>query len=233
MLSLQNIQKRYADSFRLNIPYLNITKGEIVGLVGNNGAGKSTILKLILDLIPCDEGDIRIQGYPSTNDEKWKSLVGAYLDHSFLIDFLTPEEYFEFIVSLKKGLSTNYTTTLDLFAAFFNNEILNKSKYIRDYSTGNQAKIGITSTFLTIPPLIILDEPFANLDPSARHSLARIIRHFQQQFHCTFLISSHDLDYLTDICNRCLLIHKGELVKDFPVDNNSNTYLKLHFAKNS
>src|SRR4051794_33012803 len=104
MLIINKLVKKYHTVEVINISSLEIQAGECVGLVGNNGAGKSTLFRLILDLIKPTEGEVFSKGSNVRNTEEWKTYTGSYLDENFLIDFLTPEEYLEFISKLH-GLS--------------------------------------------------------------------------------------------------------------------------------
>ncbi len=100
--------------------------------------------------------------------EDWKSFTSAYLDESFLIGYLMPEEYFYFIGELRGVSKREVDRFLNQFEDLFNGEILKGKKYIRDLSKGNQKKVGIVAALIGEPEVIILDEPFANLEPLER-----------------------------------------------------------------
>ena len=95
-LTTDALAKRYGD-FELSIPDLDIEPGTALGLVGNNGAGKTTFLRLVLDLIRADDGQVRLNGDPVADTFDWRTRTGSYLGPSFLIDFLTPDEYWHFV----------------------------------------------------------------------------------------------------------------------------------------
>ena len=99
-ISINNLKKSFGDRTVVDIEQFNINKGEILGLVGNNGAGKTTLFRLILDLLKADSGMVTIGDINPAEDENWKTTTGAFIDDSFLIDFLTPEEYFAFIAKV-------------------------------------------------------------------------------------------------------------------------------------
>ncbi|TAH25415.1 MAG: ABC transporter ATP-binding protein [Cytophagales bacterium] len=230
---ITELEKNYQSSQVLNIPSLIIGKGEIIGLVGNNGAGKTTLFRLILDLIPASSGNITINGTNVKESEHWKNLLSAYLDQSFLLDFLKPEEYFYFIGERYQLSKANINERLHQFEHFFNNEILGqRKKFIRDLSSGNKQKIGIAGVFLTKPEVIILDEPFNALDPTSQVVLKKLILDYQQTNNCIIIISSHDLNHITDICNRILLLEKGHLLKDLTVNHNTLNELQEYFNNN-
>lgn len=214
MISIQNISKVYGSKKVLHIENLTIPKGESFGLVGNNGAGKTTLFSLLLDLIEPTTGFIEIDGNKVNENENWKKKVSAFIDDTFLIGYLTPEEYFYFLGELRGQTRQNVDDFLKEFTDFFNGEILNAKKYIRDLSKGNQKKVGIVGAVIGTPEIIVLDEPFANLDPSTQIKLKKLIRNWSQKEQVTFLISSHDLAHTTEVSNRIVVLDKGELVKD-------------------
>jgi ABC-2 type transport system ATP-binding protein len=214
MIQIFNLQKAYAGTTVLDIPELIIQKGEVFGLVGNNGAGKTTLFSLILDLIRASKGKVIINEIAVAKSEDWKSITGAYIDESFTIGYLTPDEYFNFIGELRGMNANDIAGFLSNFNEFFNDEILGKKKFIRDLSKGNQKKLGVVGALMGNPELVVLDEPFANLDPTSQFKLRNIIKEFAAGQGKTFLISSHDLDHVTDVCNRIVILQKGEIIRD-------------------
>ena len=183
-------------------------------LVGNNGAGKTTFFSLVLDLIRASKGRVEIDGIHVAKSEEWKEITGAYIDESFIVGYLTPDEYFSFIGELR-GMNTNdIATFLTTFEEFFKDEIVGMKKFIRDLSKGNQKKVGVVGALMGTPEIILLDEPFANLDPSSQFQLRKIIKDFAAKNGNTFLISSHNLDNITDVCQRIVILEKGKIVKD-------------------
>ncbi|MGZ5210262.1 MAG: ABC transporter ATP-binding protein [Kaistella sp.] len=230
MIKIQNISKVYGSKKVLDIAALEIPKGESFGLVGNNGAGKTTLFSLLLDLIEPTSGHIEIDGDRVNENEKWKNRVSAFIDESFLIGYLTPEEYFYFIGELRGQDKTSVNGFLKQFDDFFNGEILNAKKYVRDLSKGNQKKVGIVGALIGTPEIIILDEPFANLDPSTQIKLKKLIKNWSQNESVTFLISSHDLAHTTEVSNRIVVLNKGELVKDIRTNPETLRELEDFFA---
>ena len=214
MIQITNLQKEYTGTTVLDLPELNIERGEVFGLVGNNGAGKTTLFSLVLDLIRASRGKVLIDEIPVAKTEEWKALTGAYIDESFTIGYLTPDEYFNFIGELRDMNENDISTFLSNFGEFFNNEILGKKKFIRDLSKGNQKKVGVVGALMGSPDVVVLDEPFASLDPSSQFKLRAIIKDFASQQGKTFLISSHDLDHVADVCTRIVILEKGKIVRD-------------------
>ena len=144
MIQVQNLSKSYNGTTVLKIDQLEIPKGESFGLVGNNGAGKTTFFSLLLDLIHPTTGAVINNGVQVNTSESWKPFTGSFLDESFLIGYLTPEEYFYFIGDLRGQNKADIDALLTKHEEFFNGEILKNKKYLRDLSKGNGKKVGNT-----------------------------------------------------------------------------------------
>jgi ABC-2 type transport system ATP-binding protein len=230
MIQIDNLKKAYNGTVVLNIPNLTINKGDSFGLVGNNGAGKTTLFSLLLDLIEPSEGNVRINNIQVNKSEDWKPLTAAFLDETFLIGYLTAEEYFYFIGDLRGQNKATVDALLAQHTDFFNDEILGKKKYLRDLSKGNQKKVGIIATLIGNPDLIILDEPFANLDPTTQFRLKKIIKDLAEDKTKTILVSSHDLAHTTEVSNRIVAMHKGQVVKDLYTSEETLQELEAFFA---
>jgi len=230
MITVNNLTKIYSGNTVLNISNLNINKGESFGLVGNNGAGKTTFFRLILDLIRANSGKITSKETNVAGSEAWKHYTGSYLDEGFLIEFLTTEEYFNFIGKLHNMSKGDIAEFLNHYADFFNDEILGQKKYIRDFSKGNQKKIGIIAALMGNPEILILDEPFTNLDPSSQIRLKKILKDLKAKYDVTMLISSHDLMHVTEVCERIVVLEKGLIVNDLTTNENTLKQLESYFA---
>ena len=214
MIKITNLRKSYNGVEAVNIDQLEIHPGEVIGLVGNNGAGKTTLFRLLLDLIRRNEGEILSKGNSITQTEDWKSYTAAYIDEGFLIDYLTPEEFFYFVGKLNQLSKADVDDFLSNYQVFFDEAILNKGKYIRDFSKGNQFKIGIIAALLGNPELLILDEPFANLDPSTQLRLVDMIKSMAKERKMCIIVSSHDINHVSEVSSRILLMEKGAIIKD-------------------
>ena len=230
MIQISNLSKIYSDVTVLNIDSLTIPQGESFGLVGNNGAGKTTLFRLILDLIEANSGNVTIEGEPVARRDEWKSIVGSFLDEGFLIDFLTPEEYFKFVGKLYNKSEGDIALFLEGMKDFFNDEILGGKKLIRDLSKGNQKKVGISAALISDPKILILDEPFTALDPSSQIRLKRLLNDLQEKDHMTMLISSHDLNHVTEVCRRTVVLEKGKIVRDIQTSEDTLKELESYFA---
>jgi ABC-2 type transport system ATP-binding protein len=214
----------------LNIAELTIPQGESFGLVGNNGAGKTTLFRLILDLIEASNGYVEIENQKIARKDFWKSIVGSFLDKGFLIDYLTPNEYFSFVGKLYHKSKDDVANFIESIQDFFNGEITGEKKLIRDFSEGNQKKIGITAALLGDPKILILDEPFTALDPSTQIRLKRFLNELQKKTNITMLISSHDLNHITEVCKRIVILEKGIIVKDIKTNTETLKELESYFA---
>ncbi|NRA93114.1 MAG: ABC transporter ATP-binding protein [Psychroserpens sp.] len=230
MITTSNLSKKYKDVTVLQVEQLEIPKGQSFGLVGNNGAGKTTYFSLLLDLIQPSSGHIENNGVMVHESEDWKPFTSSFIDESFLIGYLTAEEYFYFIGELRGQNKADVDALLGQFSDFFHGEILNQKKYLRDLSKGNQKKAGIVAALIGNPEVIILDEPFANLDPTTQIRLKAIIKDLAEKQGITVLISSHDLMHVTDVCERIVVLEKGEIVKDLKTSAETLKELEAHFA---
>ena len=231
MITFKNLKKSYAKNVVLDIDLLEIPKGQAFGLVGNNGAGKTTMFSCLLDLIKPTKGIVTNNEINVRESEDWKTFSSAYLDESFLIGYLMPEEYFYFIGELRNVKQKEVNEFLKQFEDLFNGEILGGKKYIRDLSKGNQKKVGIVAALIGSPSVIILDEPFANLDPTTQIRLKKIIKKLSTYNRVTVLISSHDLQDVTEVSERIVLLEKGKIIKDIKTSKKTLKELESYFTK--
>ncbi|MFD2908627.1 ABC transporter ATP-binding protein [Flavobacterium ardleyense] len=230
MINAVNLKKTYIGTTVLDIDSLDIPKGQSFGLIGNNGAGKTTFFSLLLDLIQPSQGKITSNNVVISESEDWKPFTSAYIDENFLIGYLTPEEYFYFVGELRNWNKADVDTFLQKHIEFFNDEILNKKKYIRDLSKGNAKKVGIVAALIGNPEVIILDEPFANLDPSTQIRLKRIIKELAEDPKVTILVSSHDLQHTVEVSDRIVVLNKGIVVKDIIPTTQTLSELEEYFS---
>ena len=230
MITISNLKKSFGETIACDIPSLTINDGDILGLVGNNGAGKTTLFRMLLDLLKPDDGEVLLDTVNPADSEKWKEWTGAYIDEGFLIDFLTPEEYFAFIGKITDMKQEDVDERLKDFERLAAGEIFGQKKLIRNLSAGNKQKVGIMSALFNKPKLVILDEPFNFLDPSSQNILKHELTAYQEQTGATILISSHNLQHTIDISTRITLLEKGRIIMDLSNENGAaKTELENYF----
>jgi ABC-2 type transport system ATP-binding protein len=221
--NLVGLIKKFGDKTAVSIPDFSIQQGEMLGLVGNNGAGKTTLFRLILDLLDPTEGRVEVNIHqedgteytlnPATCED-WKLYTGSYIDDGFLIEFLTAEEYFNFIAKVNNIPEKELHNILDKYRDFMGDEILNQKKLIREFSAGNKQKIGIVGALLNSPRILILDEPFNFLDPSSQNHLKQLLTQYNKETNATIIVSSHNLQHTIEISSRIALMEHGCIIKD-------------------
>lgn len=220
-IQITNLQKNFGEKRAIDIESYTIPHGTLLGLVGNNGAGKTTLFRLMLDLLQADAGEVRLGEFNPAETEEWKLTTGVFIDESFLIDYLTPEEYFHFVGRIYGLDNAAVDERLARFDRFMNGEVLGQKKLIRNFSMGNKQKIGIISAMLHRPELLILDEPFNFLDPSSQTVIRRLLKEYNEETGATVIISSHNLNHTTDICPRIALLEHGSILRD--IDNSDGS----------
>ena len=231
MITISNLKKQFGETCACDIPSFTINDGDILGLVGNNGAGKTTLFRLLLDLLKADDGTVMIDDVNPAESEAWKQYVGAYIDEGFLIDFLTPEEYFAFLGKISGMKQAEVDERLQQFDRFANGEVFGQKKLIRNLSAGNKMKVGIISALFRQPKTVILDEPFNFLDPTSQLVLKHLLRDYATNTGATILISSHNLQHTIDISTRIALLEHGQIIRDLPNENGSaNAELQEYFG---
>jgi len=216
MITVANLKKNYGETVACDIAQLQIGEGEVLGLVGNNGAGKTTLFRLMLDLLKPDDGQVMLNGIDPALSEAWKEQTGAYIDEGFLIDYLTPEEYFAFLGKICNMPQSQVDERLKAFERLDNGEVFGQKKLIRNLSAGNKQKVGIMGALLRKPSLVILDEPFNFLDPTSQNVLKHTLTDYARETGATIIISSHNLQHTIDISTRIVLLEKGQIIKDLP-----------------
>ena len=235
MIEIKDLKKQFGETTACDIPSFTVNKGDILGLVGNNGAGKTTLFRLLLDLLKADDGHVTYI-FPAPQDEEtvantidinpaeseaWKQHVGAYIDDGFLIDFLTPEEYFAFLGKVSGIKQAEVEERLKVYERFANGEVFGHKKLIRNLSAGNKMKVGIISALFRHPEIVILDEPFNFLDPTSQVLLKHLLRDYARQNGSTVIISSHNLQHTIDISTRIALLEHGQIIRDLPNNEGS------------
>ena len=221
MIIIDKLKKNFGEKIAVDIEHYEINQGDMLGLVGNNGAGKTTLFRLMLDLLKADDGKVIINDIDVSQSEDWKSITGAFIDDGFLIDYLTPEEYFYFIGKMYGLKKEEVDERLIPFERFMSGEVIGHKKLIRNYSAGNKQKIGIISAMLHYPQILILDEPFNFLDPSSQSIIKHLLKKYNEEHQATVIISSHNLNHTVDVCPRIALLEHGVIIRDIINEDNS------------
>ena len=221
MITIDKLKKNFGEKIAVDIEHYEINQGDMLGLVGNNGAGKTTLFRIMLDLLKADDGKVIINDIDVSQSEDWKSITGAFIDDGFLIDYLTPEEYFYFIGKMYGLKKEEVDERLIPFERFMSGEVIGHKKLIRNYSAGNKQKIGIISAMLHYPQLLILDEPFNFLDPSSQSIIKHLLKKYNEEHQATVIISSHNLNHTVDVCPRIALLEHGVIIRDIINEDNS------------
>lgn len=204
MLKVKHLKKNYA-SFSLDCS-LEVKPGYVTGLIGQNGAGKSTTFKAILGLIQCDGGSIEIFGQSTLNEED-KQLLGVVLSDSGFSGYLTISDIIPILENLYKQFDKSF------FLRMVNQFELPKNKKIKEFSTGMKAKLKIIVAMSHQAQLLILDEPTAGLDVIARDELLDMMRDYMaEDDQRAILISSHISSDLETLCDDIYMIHNGQVI---------------------
>jgi ABC-2 type transport system ATP-binding protein len=214
IIETRNLTKVYRDFWgrpkvlALKALDLQVYRGEIFGLLGPNGSGKTTTIKLLLGLLFPTEGEAFIFGEPTTNVAK-NERIGYLPEESYLYKFLNAEETLHFYGRLFKISAAERTKRVDRLI----NEVgLSGAKHrqLREYSKGMQRRIGLAQALINDPELILLDEPTSGLDPIGTAEIKNKIRELKEAGK-TVVLSGHLLADMQDICDRIAILHRGEL----------------------
>lgn len=206
ILSVKNLSKKY-DNFELKNINIELPKGMIMGLIGENGAGKSTTIKAILNLINIEDGKIEIFGLDYKKEErKIKENIGVVLDDSFLSEYLNATD----IHKIMKNMYENWDEKL--YFKYLEKFKLPKNKRIKEYSSGMKMKLKIMVALSHHPKLLILDEPTSGLDPIARNEILDLLQDLIQDENKGILVSSHITSDLERIADYIIFMNNGEMV---------------------
>lgn len=206
MISVTNLTKKY-DDFTLNIS-MEILEGRITGLVGKNGAGKSTTIKAILGLVSPDGGSVKVMGKEASQlTPEDRQNIGVALSDSGFSMLLTANDVAKILDKLYPKFDKNE------FLKNCKNYGLSLNKKIKDYSTGMKAKLRVLVALSHKAKLLVMDEPTAGLDVEARNDILDILRgYIEENEDCSILITSHISTDLEGICDDIYLINKGKIL---------------------
>lgn len=205
-ISIRNLQKSFP-AFTLKNVSFDVQKGTIMGFIGENGAGKSTTIKCILNVLKKDSGLIKIFGYDHTKEEiQIKEEIGVVYDDLPFPETLTGSEIEKFMSRLYKNWDE------PLFYQLLKQFKINPAKKVKELSRGMKMKLSIAIALAHHPKLLILDEPTSGLDPIVRDEILDLFLHFMEEEEHTILFSSHITSDLEKVADSITFIHEGEIV---------------------
>jgi ABC-2 type transport system ATP-binding protein len=212
IIEVKNLSKRYGSTSAVEGASFSVEKGDVVGFVGLNGAGKSTTINMLLGFQKPSDGEVVLFGEELSlpNAHKSHQRIGFATGDMSLFDGMTGAQYLRFVAR-----SYGSSTTTDLFKSLVERFNPQLNKKLSDLSRGNKQKIALIAAFMTDPELVILDEPSSGLDPLMQQHFLELVRETSKK-GTTIFMSSHYLNEVVDACSRILLIKDGELVKDIP-----------------
>jgi ABC-2 type transport system ATP-binding protein len=216
MIEVKNLTKQYGDKLALKDVSFNVERGEILGLLGLNGAGKSTAMNIMTGYIGATEGSVSIDGHDVLQEPlKAKSAVG-YLPEQFVFySDMRVNEYLDFVCDLKKVRKDRKAHVKDISAKVGITEIT--GRMVRNLSKGYRQRVGLAQALIGNPKVLILDEPTVGLDPSQVVEIRTLIKELGKT--STVIISSHILSEIQNICSRIIMLHNGRLVADDTTGN--------------
>lgn len=210
MIELVNITKRYNDTTVVDDLNLEIKTGEIVGIIGHNGAGKSTTMKMIAGLVEPTSGEIRVMGQNmQKNNTKVKQKIGYLSEDSPLYEAMTAQQYLLFFSELYQMPRQKALTRIDEILTSLH--LTEKTKLTGEFSKGMKRKTAIARALLHNPDLLILDEPNSGLDPLTSFFIINYLRTLKREGK-TILLSAHNLFHVETICDRVGIIKNGKLL---------------------
>ncbi|MCK4562579.1 MAG: gliding motility-associated ABC transporter ATP-binding subunit GldA [Flavobacteriaceae bacterium] len=207
-IEVQNILKLYGKQKALNNVSFTIPTGEIVGFLGPNGAGKSTMMKILTTYINQNEGKVSVNGFDTlTNELEVKKSVGYLPEHNPLYLDLYVKEYLNFHAEIHKVSNARIEEVIELVGLS-----PEKGKKISQLSKGYRQRVGLAAALLHNPEVLILDEPTTGLDPNQLADIRNLIKEIGKTK--TVLLSTHIMQEVEAMCDRVIIINKGEIVAD-------------------
>ncbi len=229
MLEVKDVQLRYGDFIAVHHLDFSIRPGEIFGLLGTNGAGKTTTFRVIMGLLEPTEGEVRYYGdsvgYHNVDE------IGYMIEERSLLPKMTVKEFILYIGQLKSMPKPLILERLDYWLEYFD-IVSYKDKKIKELSKGNQQKVQFMSTLINDPKLLVLDEPFAGLDPINTDLFVKVIREFQKQGKM-IVFSSHQLDHVESFCEKVVVLEKGEVIIQGDIKKVKEDFKKLTISINA
>jgi ABC-2 type transport system ATP-binding protein len=228
MVEFKDVSKAYKKGKNaLNKLSFKFEKNEFIALVGNNGCGKTTTINVLCNILKYDSGEV--YAFDKKIEKKYveyKNKLGIILSEPYYIEEFTVWDYLKFVCKFQHVQKNEIEQRITDITDFFNIEGYKKKK-IKDYSSGNQMKISLSAALIHNPKLLILDEPFVNLDIQTTENIINLLKSFKTRK--TLFISSHNLDLVADLCDRFLIMDNGKIV----ADKNKSDYASISELKAS
>ncbi len=212
VIKLRDISKKRGQTEILNHLNMTVYQKDIYGFIGQNGAGKSTTMKIIMSLIKETHGQIEL--FDSLDNQTNRSRIGAIIENSAFYPYMTAYENLKYYVQYKGIVEIN---SIEKVLKMVGLENVGKKKY-KNYSLGMKQRLGLALALINNPDLLILDEPLNGLDPQGIVELREILSHFNKKYGITMLISSHILDELEMIATRYGFIHQGQMIEEITAE---------------
>lgn len=217
MLKIENYTKKYGTKLAVDNLTLEIKAGEIFGFIGHNGAGKTTTIKAVAGILPFTEGEIFVNGVSVKKEPiECKKMIAYIPDNPDLYDFMSGIKYLNFIADIFEVSKADRENRIQLYGDMFG-ITKDLGSAISSYSHGMKQKLAIISALLHEPKLMLLDEPFVGLDPSAAHELKKVMRSMCDNGAAIFF-STHVLEVAEKLCDKIAIIQEGRLVASGTTD---------------
>ena len=217
MIEIQNISKRYGDKWAVKDASFTIQKGEILGFLGRNGAGKSTTMNIITGYISATSGSVKLDGYDIlANPREVKRRIGYLPEMPPLYMDMTVDEYLRFVASIKEVKKTQVNNHLnDICELVRIGDV--RGRLIKNLSKGYKQRVGMAQALVGNPEVIFMDEPTVGLDPMQIIEIRKLIKDLGADH--TVVLSSHILHEISDVCERVVIINQGQIVAQDTLDN--------------
>lgn len=228
VLKVTNLKKQYKNLTALDGISFSLSKGEIVGFIGSNGAGKSTTIKLITGLIRPSSGKIEIYGTDIKNREQALENIGAVVENPCFYPYLSAKQNLEYFASFYPDVDEQRIDQVLKLVGLASRQ----NDKVKEYSLGMRQRLGIAQALLNRPKILVLDEPTNGLDAQAIVQVRNFLKEICKKTGVTIFISSHILSELQNLCDRFIIIDKGKIVKQFSKEPSTdkamiNTYLSV------
>lgn len=212
VIKLRDISKKRGQTEILNHLNMTVYQKDIYGFIGQNGAGKSTTMKIIMSLIKGTQGQLEL--FDSLDNQINRSRIGAIIENPAFYPYMTAYENLKYYVQYKGIVEIN---SIEKVLKMVGLENVRKKKY-KNYSLGMKQRLGLALALINNPDLLILDEPLNGLDPQGIVELREILSHLNKKYGITMLISSHILDELEMIATRYGFIHQGQMIEEITAE---------------